>query len=180
MTRRVLYLVRHGQYETELGNAGSLTALGVLQARRTGQWLAKLNLQFDKAYVSTLPRARETAACIGESTGTAFTESPLLCEGFPTRVEGHTTGPVTRDRARFEQAFRRFFSPEPEPSFELLVCHGNIIRFFVCRALHVPVKNWIMLGTNHAAVTRIVVKSDGTSGVASFNETTHLPQRLLT
>ena len=42
-----------------------------------------------------------------------------------------------QDGARIETAFRQFFHratpDQKEDSFELLVCHSNVIRYFVCR-----------------------------------------------
>ena len=51
-----------------------------------------------------------------------------------------TCGPLQEfheDGARIEAAFRRYVHrAEPnqkEDSYEILPCHGNVIRFFVCR-----------------------------------------------
>ncbi len=42
-----------------------------------------------------------------------------------------------RDGARIEAAFRKYFHRAPpdqkEDSTEVLVCHANVIRYFVCR-----------------------------------------------
>lgn len=104
----------------------------------------------------------------------------MLREGFPTKVRGYTTLNVAEDRARFERAYDRYFAKPTKSSTELLVCHGNIIRYFVCRALGIPISRWLRLGTSHAAITRIVVKDNGVVGVAAFNETSHFSKKLLT
>ena len=178
MARRVLVLVRHGQYDTDLGAEGQLTALGREQIARTARRLRRI--RFDVAHASTLPRALESAEIACGALGLSFRRTPLLREGFPTKVKGYEAGNVTSDRARFERAFDRFFATPTKSSTELIVCHGNIIRYFVCRALGVPISRWLRLGTNHAAITRIVVKDTGVVGLAAFNETAHLPKRYVT
>ena len=43
---------------------------------------------------------------------------------------------------RIEAAFRKYFhraeSSQKEDSYEIIVCHANVIRYFVCRALQFP------------------------------------------
>jgi serine/threonine-protein phosphatase PGAM5 len=180
MPRRVVYLVRHGQYDIERGAAGELTADGRRQARATAQLLAALGVTFDTHRVSTLIRAQQTAEIVGKTLNVEFEPSPLLSEGFPTNIEGESARTFRADRKRFELAYDAFFQPPQASVTDLIVCHGNIIRFFVCKVLAIPVKRWIQLGTNHASVTRVVVKSNGLAGVASFNETSHLPTELIT
>lgn len=173
-----MLLVRHGQYDLALGDEGGLTAVGREQARHTAELLSGYDI--DLAVTSTLRRARETSAIFSEVSGISFKSSALLQEGFPTRVPGRTLhGPL--DKPRLDQAFEKFMKPgKKRRSVALLVCHGNVIRYFVCRALKIPAARWLSLGTNHGAVTRIVVQSDGRMGVASFNESSHFPARLVT
>jgi len=42
-----------------------------------------------------------------------------------------------QDGARIEAAFRRYFyradTSQEKDSYEILVCHANVIRYFVCR-----------------------------------------------
>ena len=178
MARRLVLMVRHGQYDLAQGDEGGLTTVGEEQARHTAELLS--GYDFDLAVASNLRRARETAAIFTGVTGLKFKSSALLQEGFPTKVPGRTLrGPL--DRPRLDEAFDKYMKPgRKKRSVALLVCHGNVIRYFVCRALKIPASRWLSLGTNHGAVTRIVVQSDGRMGVASFNESSHFPSRLVT
>lgn len=178
MARRLVLLVRHGQYDLALGDQGGLTAIGRDQARHTAELLSGYDV--DLAVCSTLRRAVETAAIFTEVSGQKFKRSSLLQEGFPTRVPGRKLqGPL--DKERLDEAFEKYIRPgKKRRSVALLVCHGNVIRHFVCRALKIPIARWLQLGTNHGAVTRIVVQSDGRMGVASFNESSHFPAHLVT
>jgi len=42
-----------------------------------------------------------------------------------------------QDGARIEAAFRKYFyradTSQEKDSYEILVCHANVIRYFVCR-----------------------------------------------
>jgi serine/threonine-protein phosphatase PGAM5 len=179
--RRLVVLVRHGQYDVADSQYGALTPTGCEQAVHVGNFLAR-SFSFDAVHASSLVRARETATIVTASLGLPYKVSKLLREGCPSRVESlpHAPSEIAEDRERFERAFERFFKPAKKRTTELVVCHGNIIRYFVCRALGVPVKSWIRYGTNHTGITRIVVKANGEMGVASYNETGHLPRKLVT
>ncbi len=41
------------------------------------------------------------------------------------------------DGSRIEAAFRKYFHrahpDQPEDSYELIICHANVIRYFICR-----------------------------------------------
>ena len=54
-----------------------------------------------------------------------------------------------QDGARIEAAFRKYFhraSPEQEEdSYEIIVGHANVIRYFVCRYVGVVVYRWVWL-----------------------------------
>jgi serine/threonine-protein phosphatase PGAM5 len=176
--RRLVLLVRHGQYDTESADAGELTRTGREQARRVGLSLA--GAKYDSFVSSSLPRAVETANLVAEAIGKRPRRSALLVEGFPTRLRGYNSQSYLEDRRRFEEAYDRFFSPPNGRTVELLVCHGNIIRYFVCRALQLPLSRWTRLGTNHTGVTRAAVREDGEVGLVSYNDVGHLPRRLVT
>lgn len=46
------------------------------------------------------------------------------------------------DGARIEAAFRRYIHradpKQKEDSYEIIVCHANVIRYFVCRCVGLP------------------------------------------
>ena len=54
-----IYLIRHGQASFGSANYDQLSALGQLQATRTGQYLARSGVQLDAAYSGDLWRQRE-------------------------------------------------------------------------------------------------------------------------
>ena len=50
---------------------------------------------------------------------------------------------------------------------ELLVCHGNVIRWFVCRALGVDTKQWTRMEIANCSLTMIQIRADGTVRVVA-------------
>ena len=175
---RTLVLLRHGQYDVT--SLGSLTALGRDQAKHAGGFLART--KFDAMWSSTLVRAKETAAIVGVDLDMPGRPTALLREGMYTKLEGYDITPEERreDRERAEKAWKKFFRTSRTDRTELLVCHGNLIRYFVCRAMGISIAKWVKLNSHHCALTRIVVRGTGAVRVVSYNETAHLPDKLVT
>lgn len=175
--------MRHGQYATDDG--GKLTELGREQALITGRWIFEhLNgTRIHALWSSTLPRARETAEIIARNvTRSKVRPVGVLREGMYSKVKGYDVPASERqeDRARADDAFSRFFRTSRADRLEIIVCHGNLIRYLVCRALHVPVLRWTRMNSNHCGMTRILIRDTGAVRVVSYNETAHLPVRMVT
>lgn len=176
---RTLVFLRHGQYEAE--SRGELTALGREQARITAQHLEAV--KFDLIWASTLPRARETADIVAQHLGgMRVRHTGLLREGLYTKIEGYDIPASERreDRARAEAAYAKIVRTSRNERMELVVCHGNLIRYFMCRALHTPIAKWLRMTTSHCGLSRVVVRDTGAVRVMSYNETAHLPAKLVT
>lgn len=183
MGTRTLLFVRHGQYTTEDG--GRLTETGREQALHTARWLGK-SLDpgsVDALWSSTLPRARETADILSSClAGEKVRVTGVLREGMYSRIKGYEVPPEEReaDRKRADDAFARFFKTSRTDRLEVVVCHGNLIRYLVCRAMNVPPLRWTRLNSNHCSLTRILVRGTGAIRIVTYNETGHLPKGLVT
>lgn len=176
---RTLVLVRHGEYRLDDGPDPGLTLLGQRQARYCESLLR--HERFDEVVTSSLVRARETCAEIVEPWRRKAQVSDLLVEGVPTRVAqlGVSAKKAALDRSRFDEAYATFFAPSKEARCDLLICHGNLIRYLVARALGVAPRTWTRLISNHCGITRVVVR-DTRVRVISYNETAHLPPDCVT
>jgi len=62
----------------------------------------------------------------------------------------------------------------PKSSVEIHVCHGNLIRFFLLRALQLPPSAWLRLSPHHSSMTWISVNKDGVVTARCFGGTGHL------
>jgi broad specificity phosphatase PhoE len=88
---------------------------------------------------------------------------------------------IKKDLSQAEKAFDHFFKRTKGGNrYEVVVCHGNIIRYFVCRALQAPPEAWINTDINNCGLCEIVVKADGRVMLLSHNDTGHLPPNMRT
>jgi len=187
MGLRYLYLVRHGQYRmaSDEPRYGSLTDLGRRQAKRLGKRLAEI--EFDSVTTSDLTRAQETAAilhdCIG---GPEVAVSAALREGLPS-LASHWQFKLPRsrlraDRARMDIAFEKFFRPpRGGERHELIVGHGNCIRYLVRKALGDPTSRWWRMEILQCSLSIVCVRQrPGSSSLVSFGDVGHLPRKMQT
>lgn len=187
---RTLVLVRHGNYvedpkiDDKIGP--HLSPLGSAQAHLAGARLAGMPEHFDGLYVSPMQRARDTAAIIGGSfPGRHFEVVDDLAECTPpTRRTEVIKDEKPRDlaacKAQLDRAFERFFKPAAgKPQTDLLVCHGNVTRYMVTRALGVDAAAWLEMSVHHASLTLIRVEADGRFKVIAVGDSGHIPPNLL-
>ena len=45
--------------------------------------------------------------------------------------------------------------------YDVIVCHGNVIRYFTCRALQLPPEGWLKLATFNCGMTHLAIRSHG-------------------
>ncbi len=78
-------------------------------------------------------------------------------------------------------AFSSFLRPaRGRDKHEIIVSHGNLIRFLVSRLLADSGNNWTRLGTDNCGISEVVIKSDGRIVLVTYNDVGHLPRRLQT
>lgn len=58
---------------------------------------------------------------------------------------------------------------------DVLVCHGNVIRWFVSRVLSGNGRLWRGMAIANASIAVIAVRADGSTRVAAFSDTGHIP-----
>ena len=179
--------MRHGQYvsaDAARGVLEALTPLGRRQAARLGRRLAPM--PFDVIWHSDMPRAVETAQIIAEQLpDVPRRASKLLREGIRT-VAPHF-GPefrppraqVRETRQRMDQAFDRFVRAGRKPRTELIVAHGNIIRYLIRRALGDAADRWWQLDTFQCGLSVLRVGRER-AALMAFNDVGHLPLRMVT
>jgi serine/threonine-protein phosphatase PGAM5 len=187
---RNIILVRHGHYaadpSADVRLGPGLTPLGVAQAHLVGARLAGMPVPFDALYVSPLQRARDTAATISaDFPSRKFSVLDDLEECTPPTRRSEITGDekpeaMSACKARLDRLFEEHFKPAPGAErTELYVCHGNVIRYLVTRALGVDTKAWLEMSVGHASITRIRVEADGRFKVISIGDVGHLPANML-
>lgn len=121
-----------------------------------------------------------------------------------------TVAKTDESHPRIEEAFRRYFnratevsteekssdavsrdSIEKDPNsgeqkegshheFEIIVCHANVIRYFLCRALQIPPEAWLRLCTFNCSLTYLTIRPTGTVGCRMLGDIGHLPYGMST
>lgn len=184
---RHVFLIRHGQYHMDSKNPRykCLTELGLEQAEFAGARLKELDFPYTHFYHSTMERAKETACIIHKHLPQLEMNScDLLREGAPVPPEppvGHWKPEASffEDGARIEAAFRKYFqraSPSQKcDSYEVIVCHANVIRYFVCRALQLPPEAWLRMCLNNCSITHLSIRPSGRVSLRALGDSGFMP-----
>lgn len=205
MATRTIYLIRHGQHQgipsdkyklndltleqrIKLGlKEAGLTSIGIEQAKRTAQKFSSFPI--NAIHCSSLRRAAETAEIIArEFPGVPLRRSQILWECMPSVPPSLTeqyaqvpTETMDRLKKQAESAFDRYFKcARGNDKHEIIVAHGNILRYFVCRVLQVQPEVWVKMGSCNCGISEILVKPDGSMMLVSYNDVGHLPYYLTT
>jgi len=188
---RTVYLIRHGEYdhddERDPFVGKGLVPLGIAQARILGARLRGMPVEFDSLHASTMTRARQTAQIIGEEFPELELEiSPLIRECTPPTWRKDVMADEKPEELeactrQLEEAFPVFLAPSPERDrHDLVVCHGNVIRYFVTRVLGVDTESWLRMSIGNCSLTVIKIMPDGSKKLLSFGDVGHLPPNLTT
>lgn len=180
-----VYLVRHGLYDRDdaaddrTGNG--LNALGHEQARLTGKRLAGLPVKIQSLVSSNYTRARETAADIAAVLETTVIEDSLLHECLPRSdradlMKDASPGELADCESNLAAAWTKYMRPTPESDLhDVLVCHGNVIRWFVVKAIGSPTERWSTMDIGNGSLTVLAVRPDGSTRLVMYSDVGHLP-----
>jgi len=188
---RNVYLIRHGEYDQEderdpdVGRG--LVGLGIAQARLVAGRLVGDGTAFTSLQASTMTRARETAKVIAAR----FPELELVlhrdireCTPATRRADimaREAPDEIAACEANLAAAWARIFRPAGDAdAHDIVVCHGNVIRWFVTRALEVDTEAWLGMSIANCSLTVIQVKPDGSCKVVAFADAGHLPAHMRT
>ena len=188
---RTLYLIRHGDYDHQDTRDPdvhrALVPLGIAQARLVAARLRSLPVRMTSLHSSTMTRARQTAAVIGADFPDLKLEtSTLIRECTPPSwrrdiIEGVDAEELTACRVRLEAAFAAYFTPSPAADrHDIVVCHGNVIRYFVTRVLQVDHQAWLGMSIGNCSLTIVRIAADGAMTLVAFNDLGHSPPNLQT
>ena len=144
---RTIYLIRHGHYdeadERDEYIGKGLTPLRIAQARLVASRLKGMPIEFSSLISSTMTRAKQTSQVIvNDFPEIVFEQSELIRECTPPTWREDVMAETNNTEAEecvdnLEQAFQRYFIPSPvEKDWnDIIVCHGNVIRYFVTKKL---------------------------------------------
>lgn len=189
MATRTLYLVRHGYYDLASSHklGGSLTPIGVEQAQLTAQRFSSLPIT--AIHCSTLPRAAETAEIIAQELADVPLHRsrglwecvPCIPPAWAEYFKGYSSKNIERDKKQAEKAFDRYFKrAQGRDKHEIVVGHGNLIRYFICRVLQVQPEGWGNMDMCNCGISQVLVRPDGRMVLVSHNDVSHMPDHLVT
>jgi len=181
-----LYLVRHGIYDrdttaTDDRVSNGLNALGHEQARLAGARLAGLGIKFDRLISSEFLRAKQTADDMGAPMKMTPTRDGSLNECTPASVSAslmasEKPADVASCDSTRAVSWQRYFVPTPtRDTYDVLVCHGNVIRWTLMRALGADTKLWSNQDIGNCSLSIIAVRPDGSVRLVSYSDVGHMP-----
>ena len=189
MATRTIYLVRHGYYDLQSTHRleGSLTPIGVEQAQLTARRLSSLPI--NTIHCSTLRRAAETAEIIAQKfPGVPLHKSkglkecvPCVPPNYAEYYAGYPTQNLAWGKNQAEKAFDKYFKrTRGQDKHEIIVAHGNLIRYFICRVLQVEPEAWGNMDLCNCGLCTVLINPDGRMILVSHNDVSHLPDHLVT
>jgi len=180
-----IYLIRHGDYDRnrDLGDPDSsgLNALGHEQAKLLAARLAELPVRLATLVTSPYPRAYQTARDLEPVLHMTPVVDTLLHECGPTSdradyMKRHAAEEIAACDSNLARAWARYVVPTPDADrHDVLVCHGNVIRWFVSRAMSGDPAHWLSMDIGNASITIIAVRPDGSPRLVMFSDVGHLP-----
>ncbi|CAJ1375093.1 unnamed protein product [Effrenium voratum] len=187
-TRHLLF-VRHAQP----GEEAELSPLGLQQAELAAQRIfSQVGLsKYKVIFHAPSAEAKATADVIQKRLGKVLAkESDLLVEGVPMvpdpapeQLQQLPKDVLFKDMVRAEGALRtHLWRPAggPESTAEIVVGHGNQMRYVLCRALQLNPNVWSRFAAGHATVSWLEISSDGSVLLREFGGSGHLPPELRT
>ena len=142
-----------------------------------------MNFKLDIVFSSNLERESITAKEIQKINQDAqLVETEKLQEIYRLIIGG-TSKEGTREN-RFEEDFQRaenFWKEMANWPYKnvAIVRHGNIIRFFLSKALNKPLEDAHKIEIDPASITMLNITKDKVK-VSLINDTSHIPQELST
>jgi len=189
---RTIYLIRHGDYTPQddsiPDSLNVLTPLGIAQARLVSTRLKSMNIEFNSLISSTMTRAKQTAEVIGNDfPELTLEQSDVIRECTPpTRREDVMAETKSSEVAEcvnnLEEAFQKIFIPSPDNKDrnDIIVCHGNVIRYFVTKVLKVDTMSWLQMSISNCSLTIIRVLPNGNMKLDAFSDYGHIPENMRT
>lgn len=193
-----IVMVRHGQYiSSDNDKDRILTKKGREQAVLCGKRLQELvdtGFLFPIKYVyfSTMARASETHNLIMDN----LSISPVINQPCSMIREGAVCRPnppsttwtpsdedFFKDNLRVEAGFmnhvHRASKNDTSNFTTLLVCHGNVIRYFVCRALQIQPDHWLRMAVFNASITILDIHANGKVSLITLGDVGYMKPSMI-
>lgn len=189
---RTIYLIRHGEYdqddERDAFTGRELTPLGIAQARLLASRLKSMPVEFSSLTSSTMTRARQTALVLNQDfPDLNLIQDSLISECTPPTwrediMADETESELNKCKENIEKAFEKYFVPSSDEKdrHDIIVCHGNVIRYFVTKVLKVDTMSWLQMSITNCSLTIVRINSNGSMKLDTFSDYGHIPENMRT
>ena len=135
-----------------------------------------------------MTRAKQTAMIINESfPGLKLEQSDLIRECTPPTWRKDVMKEVDSAECEecvrnLDEAFKKYFIPSPDDKNrnDIIVCHGNVIRYFVTKVLKVDTKAWLQMSISNCSVTIVRILPGRKMRLDAFGDYGHIPENMRT
>lgn len=169
-----VYLVRHGQASFGADNYDQLSALGMRQCVRLGEYFRHKGVTFDAALVGTLARQKQSLACIAEGLQTQI--EPLSWPGLneydskavvqaihPGPLERPTTPELVREHFRLlREGLAAWIEGKTKP--EGMMSHADFVTGITSALDHVRATHYgknVLVVSSGGPISTIVAHTLG-------------------
>lgn len=94
--------------------------------------------------------------------------------------EGYAPQKAAASMARMLPSVEAAATASSEHEYVIVICHMNVIRYFVARALQLPPETWLRMRGNNCGITEIIIHPGGKVSLNTFADTGHLAVDQLT
>jgi serine/threonine-protein phosphatase PGAM5 len=182
MSKRLFYFIRNAEYTRNEGSAeGNLTYTGEEQAQHTAEALSHLSI--NNVYCSPYAQVRQTTHIIALHLGLLVRETRLLRQYDTFQMEDGTLnrkqflGVVHHQQKQLDEMYTMLVQPptDEHDTIDVAICHANIIRDLICKALDIQPFSWANRGISHCGISIISIDSESKVELLAYNDVKHLP-----
>ena len=135
-----------------------------------------------------MTRAKQTAEVIGNDfPELTLEQSDLIRECTPPTWREDVMAETKSSEVEgcvnnLEQAFQKYFitSPDDNDRNDIIVCHGNVIRYFLTKVLKVDTMSWLQMSISNCSLTIIRILPNGNMKLDAFSDYGHIPENMRT
>jgi len=193
MAKRTIYLIRHGQQDRQPSYDDvletGLTPLGRKQAAVLGKRLNSISAT--SIHSSDMRRAVETAQAIEKYfPKLPIQQTPLLRECVPSipplkarlpYFQKLSKSEIRQCKSNLDKVYDRFFKPaRGADKTHFIVCHGNVIRYLLCKMLQAAPEAWVHMDIQNCGMSTVVIEPQWSMYLLYHNDVAHLPKGVRT
>jgi len=107
-------------------------------------------------------------------------EGTIALDATTTASSGASHSAATASSSAAPSSIPRRLPPLMVDRYELIVCHGNVIRYSLLRLLQLPAQAWLRIAIFNCGLTHVTIRSDGHVSCRSVGDIGHLEKDLIT